>query len=108
MRFPSAWGRLSVEHHLSDRHPFERSPRREGTLTESPISPDNKVLVCLNHGAEDPESVLIAYLVGVESLWAGRQSVMFLTKEAVHVATPGMPKRSRGPGHRSRPSTKRT
>ena len=50
--------------------------------------PDSKVLICLNHGAEDPESVLIAYLVGVESLRAGKEAVMFLTKDAIHVATP--------------------
>ena len=50
---------------------------------------DAKVLVCLNHGATDPESVLIAYLVGVESLRAGKEAVMFLTKDAIHAATPG-------------------
>lgn len=51
--------------------------------------PDSKVLICLNHGADDPENVLIAYLVGVEGLRAGKQAVMFLTKDGVHVATPG-------------------
>jgi predicted peroxiredoxin len=51
--------------------------------------PDSKVLVCLNHGAEEPENVLIAYLVGVESVRAGKQALMFLTKDAIHVATPG-------------------
>jgi uncharacterized protein len=56
--------------------------------TDSPTS-DAKVLVCLNHGAENPENVLIAYLVGVESLRAGKQAVMFLTKDAVFAATPG-------------------
>ncbi|HEX4432465.1 MAG TPA: DsrE family protein [Frankiaceae bacterium] len=58
-------------------------------MTTATAAPDSKVLICLNHGAEDPESVLIAYLVGVESLRAGKQAVMFLTKDAVHVATPG-------------------
>jgi predicted peroxiredoxin len=67
-------------------------------MTESSMSPDNKVLVCLNHGAEDPENVLIAYLVGVESLRAGKQSVMFLTKEAVHAATPGFAETIEVPG----------
>jgi predicted peroxiredoxin len=52
-------------------------------------TPDSKVLVCLNHGAEDEENVLIAYLVGVEALRAGKQAVMFLTKDGVHVATKG-------------------
>ena len=54
-----------------------------------PTGPDSKVLIGLTHGAEDPESVLIAYLVGVESLRANKQAVMFLTKDAVHVAIPG-------------------
>ena len=67
-------------------------------MTESSTSPDSKVLVCLNHGAEDPENVLIAYLVGVEALRAGKQSVMFLTKEAVHVATPGFAETIEVPG----------
>lgn len=53
------------------------------------VGADAKVLICLNHGAEDPENVLIAYLVGVESLRAGKEAVMFLTKDAVFVATPG-------------------
>jgi len=57
-------------------------------MSES-TSPDQKVLICLNHGAEDAESVLISYLVGVEALRADKQAVMFLTKDAVHVATPG-------------------
>ena len=53
------------------------------------MSSDSKVLICLNHGDEDAESVLIAYLVGVESLRAGKEAVMFLTKDAIHLATPG-------------------
>jgi predicted peroxiredoxin len=57
--------------------------------TEPMTAPDSKVLVCLTHGAEEPENVLIAYLVGVEALRAGKQAVMFLTKDAVHVATKG-------------------
>jgi hypothetical protein len=40
----------------------------------STASPDSKVLICLNHGAEDAESVLIAYLVGVESVCARRRT----------------------------------
>ena len=57
--------------------------------TATTSTPDSKVLICLNHGAEEPENVLIAYLVGVESLRAGKEAVMFLTKDAVHIATPG-------------------
>jgi predicted peroxiredoxin len=59
------------------------------TTATTTTSPDSKVLICLNHGGEDPESVVIAYLVGVESLRAGKEAVMFLTKDAIHVATPG-------------------
>jgi predicted peroxiredoxin len=61
-------------------------------MTTTATTSDSKVLVCLNHGAEDAESVLLAYLVGVESLRAGKEAVMFLTKEAIHVATPGFVK----------------
>jgi predicted peroxiredoxin len=57
------------------------------TLTRA--ASDSKVLIGLNHGSEDPESVLIAYLVGVESLRAGKEAVMFLTKDGVLLATPG-------------------
>lgn len=59
------------------------------TDPDSVTTPDSKVLVCLNHGAEEPENVLIAYLVGVEALRAGKQALMFLTKEAIHIATAG-------------------
>jgi uncharacterized protein len=62
------------------------------TPTTQPASDqpaDAKVLICLNHGAEEPENVLIAYLVGVESLRAGKHAVMFLTKDGVFAATPG-------------------
>lgn len=61
-------------------------------------TPDRKVLVCLTHGAEEPENVLIGYLLGVEALRAGKQAVMFLTKEAVHVATEGFAKTIDVPG----------
>ena len=73
-------------------------------------TPDSaKVLVCLNHGVEDPENVLIAYLVGVESLRAGKQALMFLTKDGIHLATPGFADKIDVPGHRqSRHSTRNT
>jgi predicted peroxiredoxin len=52
-------------------------------------APDSKVLICLTHGKEEPENVLIAYLFGVESLRAGKEALMFLTKDAIYAATPG-------------------
>lgn len=54
----------------------------------SSITSDSKVLICLTHGAEEPENV-IAYLLGVEALRAGKEALMFLTKDAIHVATEG-------------------
>jgi predicted peroxiredoxin len=57
--------------------------------TSTAQTPDSKVLVCLTHGAEEPENVLIAYLIGVESRRAGKECVMFLTKDGIHAATPG-------------------
>ena len=34
-------------------------------MTDTSIAtPDSKVLICLTHGAEEPENVLIAYLLG--------------------------------------------
>lgn len=50
---------------------------------------DQKVLVGLTHGAEEPESVLIAYLMGVEALRAGKEAVLWLTKGGVEVAVEG-------------------
>lgn len=52
-------------------------------------APDSKVLIGLTHGPEDPENVLIAYLMGVEALRAGKDAVMFLTKDGVDVAIEG-------------------
>jgi predicted peroxiredoxin len=50
---------------------------------------DDKVVIGLTHGLDDQESVLIAYLLGVEALRKDKQVVMWLTKDGVHVATPG-------------------
>ena len=52
-------------------------------------SPDSRVLVGLSHGAEEPENVLIAYLMGVEALRAGKEAVLWLTKNGVDVAVKG-------------------
>jgi predicted peroxiredoxin len=50
---------------------------------------DDKVVVGQTHGADDAESVLIGYLLGVEALRAGKEVVMWLTKDGVHIATEG-------------------
>ena len=48
-----------------------------------------KVVVNLATGMEDPERVLIAFLVGQAAAAKGKQVRMFLTKDAVHLAVPG-------------------
>ena len=53
------------------------------------MAADDKVIIGLTHGLEDQESILIAYLMGVEALRKGKQALMWLTKEGVHVATAG-------------------
>lgn len=50
------------------------------------MSTDTKVLVGLTHGADDPEDVLLAVLTGVEALRAGKEALIFLTKDAVRLA----------------------
>ena len=49
-----------------------------------------KVVVNLATGLEDPERVTIAFLIAGPALDQGRKVAMFLTKDAVHLATPGV------------------
>ncbi len=53
------------------------------------MAADDKVVVGLTHGLDDPERVLLAYLMGVEGLRKEKQVVMWLTQDAVNVITPG-------------------
>jgi uncharacterized protein len=53
------------------------------------MAADDKVVVGLTHGLDDPERVLLAYLMGVEAVRKDKQVVMWLTQDAVHVVTPG-------------------
>ena len=57
--------------------------------TTTDTTNDNRVLIGLAHGADDPEDVLIAYLMGVEALRAGKEAVLWLTKDGVRVAVDG-------------------
>ncbi len=50
---------------------------------------DQKVLIGLTHGSDEPENVLIAYLMGVEALRAGKEAVIWLTKDGIDVAVDG-------------------
>lgn len=51
---------------------------------------NSKVVVNLSTGLEDPELVMIAFLVAGAALEQGKQVAMFLTKEAVRLALPGV------------------
>ena len=51
---------------------------------------NNKVVVNLSTGLEDAERVMVAFLVAGAALEQGKQVAMFLTKEAVRVALPGV------------------
>ena len=53
------------------------------------MAADDKVVIGLTHAADDAESVLISYLLGVEALRAGKEALMWLTKDGVNVATDG-------------------
>ena len=53
------------------------------------MAADDKVAIGQTHGTNDPEAVLIGYLLGVESLRAGKQALMWLTKVGVNVVTVG-------------------
>src|ERR1700685_4455184 len=49
----------------------------------------DKAVVSLTTGLEDPEKVTVALLVAVAAAEEGRAAMMFLTKEAVRLATDG-------------------
>lgn len=51
---------------------------------------NGKVVINLATGLEDPERVMIAFLVGGAAVEQGKQVAMFLTKEAVRLAQPGI------------------
>jgi predicted peroxiredoxin len=50
----------------------------------------SKVVINLSTGMEDPERVTVAFLVAGAALDEGRHVAMFLTKEAVRLALPGV------------------
>jgi predicted peroxiredoxin len=49
----------------------------------------NKAVISLTTGLEDPEKVTVAYLVAVGAAESGRETLMFLTKEAVRLGIDG-------------------
>ena len=50
----------------------------------------HKAVISLSTGLEDAEKVTVAFLVAVGAAEQGRQTLMFLTKEAVRLAVPGV------------------
>lgn len=50
----------------------------------------HKAVISLTTGLEDPERVTVAFLVSVGAAEQGRPTLMFLTKEAVRLAQPGV------------------
>jgi predicted peroxiredoxin len=54
------------------------------------MADNGKVVVNLATGLEDPERVMIAFLVSGAAVEQGKQVSMFLTKEAVRLAVPGV------------------
>ncbi len=48
-----------------------------------------KAVISLTTGLEDSEKVTVAFLVAVGAAESGRDTLMFLTKEAVRLAVPG-------------------
>ena len=49
-----------------------------------------KAVISLATGLEDPEKVMVAFLVAVGAAEEGRPTLMFLTKEAVRLAIDGV------------------
>jgi predicted peroxiredoxin len=49
----------------------------------------SKAVISLSTGLEDPEKVTVAYLVAVGAAETGRETLMFLSKEAVRLALDG-------------------
>jgi uncharacterized protein len=62
------------------------------------MATDDKVVIGQTHADDDAESVLIGYLLDVEALRAGKQALMWLTKDGVHVATEGFAAKLEVPG----------
>jgi predicted peroxiredoxin len=71
--------------------------RRTGNVEEDAydawarrMTPKDKVVINLATGLEDGERVTVAFLVAGAALEKGKQVSMFLTKEAVRLALPGV------------------
>src|SRR2546430_13578168 len=66
------------------RPTFLLSPKEDG------MPSTHKVVINLATGLEDTERVTVAFLVGGAAVEQGKQVAMFLTKEAIRLAVPGI------------------
>ena len=71
------------------------------------MATDDKVVLALTHAEDDAESVLICYLLGVEALRAGKQALMWLTKDGINVGVRGFSDTVSVPGAPSIPDLHR-
>ena len=53
------------------------------------MATNNRVVVGCSHGEEDPDGVVVAYLTAGAALDQGKDVVMWLTSEGVHLALRG-------------------
>lgn len=53
------------------------------------MAENNKVVINLTTGHEDADKVTVAFLVATAAQTAGKDVIMFLTKEAVRLGLPG-------------------
>jgi len=73
-------------------HCFEREhhQNRKALQTSRWEAVMSKAVISLTTGLEDAEKVTVAFLVAVGAAEQGRPTLMFLTKEAVRLATQGI------------------
>src|SRR6266550_615060 len=76
--------------------PGQRDPRSQDGGSKPPgarggnMTVRGKAVISLTTGLEDAEKVTVAFLVAVGAAEQGRPTLMFLTKEAVRLAVPGV------------------
>jgi predicted peroxiredoxin len=77
-------------HRTTPLEPEVRRPDPPVTHESAEEAMPGKAVISLTTGLEDPEKVLVAYLVAVGAAETGRETLMFLTKEAVRLALDGI------------------
>jgi hypothetical protein len=91
------------------RRPVQLRSKHYILIGGTEMATDDKVVIGQTHALDDPEAVLIGYLMGVEALRKDKQVVMWLTKDAVQLATPDFAATVEVPGApRSSTSTRNT